>query len=86
MTEGNCQIVLSNKNLNREIVVSMMNRITIVIDQMATLSVMTEYVLCRGDGTPPFIIGSCVCEMYIAGALNDNSMFNVQGHCTGRSP
>ena len=53
MTEGNCQIVLGNKNLNREIVVSMMNRITIVIDQMATLSVMTEYVLCRGGWHPP---------------------------------
>ena len=36
---------------NREIDVCM-NGITIGIDQMATLSVMTEYVLCRGDGTP----------------------------------
>ena len=80
MAEGSCQMVS-----NREIDVCM-NGITIGIDQMATLSVMTEYVLCRGGWHPPFIIGSCVCEMYIAGALNDNSMFNAQGHCTGRSP
>ena len=43
MAEGSCQMVS-----NREIDVCMIG-----IDQMATLSVMTEYVLCRGGWHPP---------------------------------
>ena len=47
MAEGSYQMVS-----NREIDVCM-NGIAIGIDQMATLSVMTEYVLCKGGWHPP---------------------------------